>query len=153
MHLAQVYVTAYNVYSPVYRLIRRHFCFVSSWMFCFFASFIALVSIMSICPGYESRIVVTCPSIPVARFAFCLCFIRFVLLFVVVLSGEPKQNQGRGLVDRKLVQAPPPSPVILLLAVPRRLFCSGSSVVLDVECRYFTLFLLYINIEIGKNIC
>ena len=28
------------------------------------------------------------------------------LLFVVVLSGEPKQNQGRGLVDRKLVQAP-----------------------------------------------
>ena len=29
-----------------------------------------------------------------------------VLLFVVVLSGEPKQNHGRGLVDRKLVQAP-----------------------------------------------
>ena len=27
--------------------------------------------------------------------------------FVVsVLSGEPKQNQGRGLVDRKLVKAP-----------------------------------------------
>ena len=35
-----------------------------------------------------------------------LCFIRFVLLFVVVLSGETKQKQGRGLVDRKLVQAP-----------------------------------------------
>ena len=29
-----------------------------------------------------------------------------LLLFVVVLSGETKQNQGRGLVDRKLVQAP-----------------------------------------------
>ena len=28
------------------------------------------------------------------------------LLFVVVLSGEPKQNQGRELVDLKLVQAP-----------------------------------------------
>ena len=27
---------------------------------------------------------------PAARFAFCLCFIRFVL------SGEPKQNQGQG---------------------------------------------------------
>ena len=39
---------------------------------------------------------------PAARLAFCLCFIRFVF----VLSGEPKQNQGRGLVDRKLVQAP-----------------------------------------------
>ena len=44
----------------------------------------------------------TCPSIPAAAFAF-----RFVLLLVVVWSGEPKQNQGRGLVDRKLVQAPP----------------------------------------------
>ena len=30
----------------------------------------------------------------------------FVLLFVVVVSGEPKQKQGRGLVDHKLVQAP-----------------------------------------------
>ena len=35
---------------------------------------------------------------------FRLGFIRFVLLFEI-LSGEPKQNQGRGLVDRKLVQA------------------------------------------------
>ena len=25
------------------------------------------------------------------------------------MYGEPKQNQGRGLVDRRLVQAPPPS--------------------------------------------
>ena len=28
------------------------------------------------------------------------------LLFVDVLSDEPKQNQGRELVDRKLVQGP-----------------------------------------------
>ena len=27
---------------------------------------------------------------------------------VIVLFDEPRQNQGRGLVDRKLVQAPPP---------------------------------------------
>ena len=33
-----------------------------------------------------------------------------ILLFVVFWSGEPKQNQGRGLVDRKLVQAPLPPP-------------------------------------------
>ena len=66
-----------------------------------------------------------CPPIPAARFAFCLCFMRFVFVFVPVLSGEPKQNQGRGLVDRKPVQAP----VILLLAVPRRLFCFGSLVI------------------------
>ena len=26
---------------------------------------------------------------------------------VIVLSNEPRQNQGRGLVDRKLVHAPP----------------------------------------------
>ena len=43
--------------------------------------------------------------------------------------------------------------VILLLAVPRRLFCFGSLVVLDVFFRYLSLFLLYINIKIGKNRC
>ena len=52
----------------------------------------------------DSSIVATWPSKPAARFAFRLCFILFILLFEVVLSGEPKQNQGRGLVDRKLVQ-------------------------------------------------
>ena len=35
-------------------------------------------------------------------------------------------------------------PVILLLAAPRRLFCFGSLVILDVLCHY-------INIIIGKN--
>ena len=29
---------------------------------------------------------------------------------VIVLSDEPRQNQGRGLVDRKLVKDPPPPP-------------------------------------------
>ena len=44
-----------------------------------------------------------------------------------------------------------PPPVILLLAVPRRLFCFGSLVILDVSFRYLSLFLLYINIEVDKN--
>ena len=44
-------------------------------------------------------------------------------------------------------------PVILLLAIPRQLFCFGSFVVLDVVFRYLSLFLLYITIEIGKNRC
>ena len=50
--------------------------------------------------------------------SFFLGFFLFVLIlwFVVVLSGEPKQKQGRGFVDRHLVQPP----VILLLAAPRR---------------------------------
>ena len=34
----------------------------------------------------------------------------FFIIIIVVLSGEPKQNTGRGLIDRKLVQAPPPPP-------------------------------------------
>ena len=38
-----------------------------------------------------------------------------------------------------------------LLAVPRRLFCFGSLVILYVVCRYLSLFMLYININIGKN--
>ena len=82
----------------------------------------------------------------------------FVLVFwcdaivLIVLSDEPRQDQGRGLVDHRLVKAPPP-PVILLLAGPRRLFWFGSLVVLDVVFRYLSLFLLYINIKIGKNRC
>ena len=75
-------------------------------------------------------------------------------LFVGILSGEPKQNQGRGLVDHKLVQ--PPTQVIPLQAVSRRLFCFGSFVILDVAscyCCYLWLFSLYINIIIGKNRC
>ena len=27
---------------------------------------------------------------------------------IIVLSYEPRQSQGRGLVNRKLVEAPPP---------------------------------------------
>ena len=63
------------------------------------------MSIVSICLVCDSSIVATCHSIPAARFVFCLCFIRFDF-FVVVLSGVPKQNQRRWLVDRKLVKAP-----------------------------------------------
>ena len=42
---------------------------------------------------------------------YVFCF----LVFVVVLSGEPKQNQGRGLVDRKLVQTTPSNFIAALL--------------------------------------
>ena len=43
---------------------------------------------------------------------------------LIVLSDEPMQNQGRGLVDYKLVKAPSK-----LLAVRRRHLCFGSLVV------------------------
>ena len=36
---------------------------------------------------------------------------------VIVLCNEPRQNQGRGLVDHKLVKAPPP--VILIAGRPK----------------------------------
>ena len=45
----------------------------------------------------------------------CVLFVLF-FLFVVVVSGEPKQKQGRGLVDHKLVQAPP---VIFIAGRPK----------------------------------
>ena len=71
------------------------------------------------------------------------------------MSGESKQNHGRGLVSRKLGQphVPTPTPVIILLAVPRWLFCFGSLVILDVVCYHLLFFLLYITtrIEIGKK--
>ena len=48
------------------------------------------------------------PLIQFQLSALLIVSVLFVLflLFVVVLSGEPKQKQGRGLVDHKLVQAP-----------------------------------------------
>ena len=61
-------------------------------------------------------------------------------------SEEPGQNWGRGLVGRGLVEV-----VVLLLAVVGRFFCFGSLVVLDVVCRYLSIFLFYINIKIGGN--
>ena len=105
---------------------------------------------MSTCLVCNSSIVATCPPIPAAHFAFvCVLFVLFFLLIVVV-AGEPMQKQGRGLVDHKLVQAPQ---YFLLLAVPRRLFCFGSLVILDVARCYLWLFTLYINIKISKNNC
>ena len=48
----------------------------------------------------------------------CVLFVLY-LLFVVVSSGEPKQNQGRGLVDHRLVRAPPPSPSNFIAGRPK----------------------------------
>ena len=49
----------------------------------------------------------------------CVLFVSICfLLFVVVLSGEPRQKRGRGLVDHKPVQAPPP-PVIFIAGRPK----------------------------------
>ena len=41
-------------------------------------------------------------QVPAVLFV-CVLFV-WVLLFVDVLSGEPKQNQEQGFVDRKVVQ-------------------------------------------------
>ena len=75
-----------------------------------------MVSTVSTCLVCNSSIVATCPLIPAARFAFRLCLFVLFFLFVVVVSGEPKQKQGRGLVDHKLVQAPP---VIFIAGRPK----------------------------------
>ena len=48
----------------------------------------------------------------------CSCFVvLWCDAFVItVLSDEPRQNQGRGLVDHKLVKAPPPPPPVIFIA-------------------------------------
>ena len=84
---------------------------------------------------------------PAARFAFLSMFYSFrFFLFVFVLSSEPKQNQGRGVVDHKLVQATTTPPVILLVAVPGR-FCFSSLVILDVALLFNDILVKYRNIE------
>ena len=61
---------------------------------------------MSVCLICDSSIVATYPSVPAARFAFCFCCIHFLFVVRSCFSGASKQNQGRGLVDHKQVQAP-----------------------------------------------
>ena len=99
---------------------------------CLLVLYVIKVSICLVC---DFSIVTTCPSIQLPTLLFvCVLFVLF-LLFVVVFFGKPKQKQGRGLVDHILVQVPP---VISLLAVPRRLFCFGSLVILDVARCYLS---------------
>ena len=72
-----------------------------------------------------------------------------MLLFVVGLFGEPKQNQGRGLVDHKLIQAPPPGNFIAGSPKAALLFWFFS----DFRCGvplFNVIFVLYIDIKIGK---
>ena len=66
------------------------------------------------------------------------------------MSEEPGRKWGRGLVDRRLVEAPQ---WILLLAVPGRLFCFNSLTVLSVVLCCLWLFALCVGIKIGKNGC
>ena len=79
-------------------------------------------------------------------------------IIAAAANSELVPNQGRGLVHRKLVEAPPPPPP----PPPQQFYCwpsqggssvFGSLVILDVVCRYLSLSLLYINIKIGTNRC
>ena len=56
---------------------------------------------------------------------------------------------NEGLISKCILIWSPP--VIFIAAVPRRLFCFDSLVILDVARCYLWLFTLYINIKIGKN--
>ena len=73
---------------------------------------------------------------------------------MVVLSGEPRQNQRRVLVDRKLGKAPPPPR-------PSNFVAGRSNAALlfwllsDFRCGVplFIVILVIYNITIGKNRC
>ena len=110
--------TAYLVVNPI-----------KANSFFFLGCFIAVVSICSVC---DFSIVTPTLQCQLSALLFvCVLFVLF-LLFVVVLSGEPKQKQGRGMVDPKVCKPP----IISLLAVQSRLFCFGSLAILDVACCY-----------------
>ena len=98
-----------------------------------------VVSIVSMCLVCDSALRYQLHAL---RFG-CVLFVLF-LLFVVLSRTE-------GEVGRPQTSLSPP--VILLLAVPMRLFCLGFLVGLDVVYCHLLLFFLYINRKIGKNIC
>ena len=78
-----------------------------------------------------------------ALFLWCDSFV------LIVLSDEPRQNQGRGLVDRKLVEAPSN----FIAGHPKAALLFWFSGGFRCGVLFFSLFLLYINTKIGKNIC
>ena len=89
-------------------------------------------------------------------FEWFVCVLWCDAFVLIVLSDEPRQNQERGLVDRKLVEAPPPPPPPpsnFIADRPKAALLFGSLEILDVVCSYLWLFSLYINIKIGKNSC
>ena len=139
---------------------------VLSPLSCSFFIFSRLVSLLLclLCPFVLYMILALWPlvlkfQLPALLFV-CLLFVLLVL-FVVVLSGEPKQDQGRGLVDRKLVQAPhlrppppppPPSPDNFIAGRPETalLFWFFG----DFRCRVLLFIVIlvtciYVYIEIG----
>ena len=107
------------------------------------------MSILSMRLVCDFCIVATGRQMPAVRFVFCLCFIRVGFVICSCLSDEPKQNQGRGLVDRKQVQAP--SNFIAGHPKAALLFCC--LVILDVLCYYLLLILSYIGIGKINVLC
>ena len=55
---------------------------------------------------------------------------------VIVLSDEPRKNEGRGLVDQKLGKASP-TPSNFITGHQKAVFCFGSLLVLEVVCGFF----------------
>ena len=73
---------------------RRPFCFVSSWLF--FFNFVYWLVLLLLCLFVFYVILALWPpalqyQLP-ALLAIRLCLIRFLFVFVVVLSGEPTAN-------------------------------------------------------------
>ena len=116
----------------------------------FLARLIAVASTVYTCLVCNSSIVATCPSIPTAHFTFRLFYSFFCFLFVVVVSGEPKQKQGRGLVDHKPVP-PPPSNFIADRPKAALLFWFFG----DFRCGALLFMVIHVifKYKIGKNSC
>ena len=88
-----------SVLSPLGCSFFHLFSWLASLLLCLLCLFVLYVTLALWLPASQFQL-------PALLFV-CILFPLF-LWFVVVLSDDPKQNQGRRLVDRKLVQAPPP---------------------------------------------
>ena len=81
----------------------------------------------------------------------CLLFVFYSFCFLLFLFFcEPKQKQGRGLVDRKLVQAPPSN---FIAGRPKAALLFWFFGGFRCGVPYLSLCLLYINTKIGKHRC
>ena len=120
-------------------------------LICSFSLFIWLISLLSCLMRLFVLYVILAFWPPVLQSNCPLCFLFVFYSFCFCCSKLVLVNQSRNKSEGWSTANQLKSPVIILPAVPRRLFCFDSLVILDVTRCYLWLFLLYINIKIGEN--
>ena len=114
--------------------------FVSSWTLFSIARFIAVVSVLHV-------ILALWPPVPQSSCPLCFLLVFYSFVFVVrsCSSGEPRQNQGRGLDRPQTSSSPPPPP-------PSNLYCWPSQVRVAGDHLYGILLFTWLSLVVSMMV-